>query len=434
MKGAQPASKKIRHHAKPAGGARPDRQAACRRHSGIAARFLTQALPCCAPEPAADNEDFEAGPSDEEPSSSGGGESESGSELGSDEQAGSSDSEAEGEAEGDDEDWSGGHSLAGDGWECVTHASPEGRAASAYWLGCSALLPPPLAPPTDDGVDDGMPAEGGGEEGEGEDDSEGGGGSGSEGEGPAAQHGGGFLAGGKDASFAKAFAKIMDTSGKKAAEATAAAPAAAAAPILAASKSIAKRKAEDAEEAAASREAKKLRQEMKQRGHEVPARRGQDPAADVKEKALQRLATKGVVRLFNAIAKAQKQLREAEEATGSRAKAVKLGKASFLSALKRSAEGEPREQPLVPSAPTQRAAATVGTAAGSGKQQQGQRRGAAAQGGSSSEDEDATGWEVLQRGFVGLQGGSKMKDWDKAGDSGEEDAAEQLVSSEDDDE
>jgi hypothetical protein len=266
-----------------------------------------------------------------------------------------------------------------------------------------------------------------------EDDGEGGSGSGSDsdGEGPAGQRGVGFLAGGKDASFAKAFAKIMDTSGRKAAEAGVVATSAAAAPILAASKSIAKRKAEDAEEAAASREAKKLRQEMKQRGHEVPPRRGQDPAADQREKALQRLATKGVVRLFNAIAKAQKQLREAEEATGSRAKAVKLGKASFLAALKRGAEGEPREQPLVPSAPARSAAAPAAAAPSSKKQQQRQQRGAAAQDSGSSEDEDAAGWEVLQRGFVGLQGGSKMKDWDKAGDSGEEDAGEQLVSSED---
>lgn len=128
----------------------------------------------------------------------------------------------------------------------------------------------------------------------------------------------------------------------------------------------------------------------------------------MREKALQRLATKGVVRLFNAIAKAQKQLREAEEATGNRAKAVKLGKASFLAQLKGSAAaaGGAADQPLVPSGPRQAipgvaAGAAAAAAAGGSKRQQ--QRGAAAAD-SSSDDEDAAGWEVLQKGFVGLQG------------------------------
>lgn len=96
-------------------------------------------------------------------------------------------------------------------------------------------------------------------------DSEGGGG------GRQQQRDAGFLEGGKSASFAKAFAMILEGSGKKAAEAArpTAAGGAAVAPILATSKSIAKRKAEDAEEQQADREAKKLRQEMKKRGHVV---------------------------------------------------------------------------------------------------------------------------------------------------------------------
>ena len=141
----------------------------------------------------------------------------------------------------------------------------------------------------------------------------------------------------------------------------------------------------------------------------MPKRRGQDPTADAREKGLTRLATKGVVRLFNAIAKAQRQLREAEEASGSRAKAVKLGKASFLAQLKGSAAaaggGGKADQPLVPSAPRQ---AIPGMAAGAapaagGKRQQRQRAAAA---GDSSSDEEAggSGWDVLQQGFVGLQG------------------------------
>lgn len=388
-------------------------------------------------------------------------------------------------------------------------------------------LDPSVAPPpaADDGVDEGMQGlrsegeehkeegGGGGEDGSGSSDEEGG-------PGRRQQQGGGFLEGGKAASFAKAFAKIVEGSGKRAAEAlaaaqqTAAAPAAAAAaPILATSKSIAKRKAEEAEEAKADREAKKLRQEMKQRGHvvrgagstrvvdgkrwqgrhalllcsawhavlgmqhptqpaafacvctaavavqhplhahsgrsavhictpaphagsqpcvrvaapsgrrlysfvfikgltrialppipppapgQVPKRRGQDPEADTREKGLQRLATKGVVRLFNAIARAQKQLREAEEATGSRAKAVRLGKASFLAQLKGSgaaAAGAKPGEALVPSAPARQSAAAAAPAARQ------QRRAAAAA--DSSDDEDAAGWDVLKQGFAGLQG------------------------------
>lgn len=129
----------------------------------------------------------------------------------------------------------------------------------------------------------------------------------------------------------------------------------------------------------------------------------------MREKGLQRLATKGVVRLFNAIAKAQKQLREAEEATGSRAKAVKLGKASFLAQLKSggAAAGARPGEALVPSAPARQAAAGAAEpVGGSGKQQQ-QRRQQAAAADSSDEDEDARGWDVLKQGFVGLQGAQK---------------------------
>ena len=40
-------------------------------------------------------------------------------------------------------------------------------------------------------------------------------------------------------------------------------------------------------------------------------KKGQDPAADAKEKALMKVATRGVVRLFNAVSKAQKQQKDA---------------------------------------------------------------------------------------------------------------------------
>ena len=134
----------------------------------------------------------------------------------------------------------------------------------------------------------------------------------------------------------------------------------------------------------------------------MPKRRGQDPTADTADKALQRLATKGVVRLFNAIAKAQKQLREAEEETGSRAKAVKLGKASFLAQLKSSSGAAAGSEALVPAAPVRAGTAAAPAPAGSKQQQQRGKRAAAAA--ESSDEEDAGGWDVLKAGFTGMQG------------------------------
>ena len=200
----------------------------------------------------------------------------------------------------------------------------------------------------------------------------------------------GFLDGGKSDTFSRAFARIMDTSGVKAEVL--------AAPILAGSKSIAARKAEDEAEAKADRDAKRLRLEMKQRGHAIPKRRGEDPALDAKEKTLQKTATRGVVRLFNAVAKAQRRLREDEGVTGSRAKAAKLGKASFLAELRNSRAAGEGNEAVVPSARAPSAAAMAAQAQ---------------PGGSDSDEEGGAGWAVLQEGFTGLQGGSKMKDWDK---------------------
>jgi hypothetical protein len=207
----------------------------------------------------------------------------------------------------------------------------------------------------------------------------------------------GFLEGGKSETFARAFARIIDSSAPQTEQVLAA-------PILAGSKSLAARKAEDEEEAKVRRAAKKLRLEMRQRGHVVPKRRGADPVADVREKSFQKTATRGVVRLFNAVAKAQRRLREEQGVSGSRAKAAKLGKASFLAELRNyraAAAGEGgTSEAVVPSArPTSEAAAAGGVGGG---------------GDSDSDEEGAgAGWDVLQKGFTGLQGGNKMKDWDK---------------------
>ena len=72
-----------------------------------------------------------------------------------------------------------------------------------------------------------------------------------------------------------------------------------------------KRKREEGAAERADRATKLLRLEMRQRGHLAVPKRGADPAHDAREKALLKLATKGVVRLFNALAKAQKQRNDA---------------------------------------------------------------------------------------------------------------------------
>ncbi|KAI8474980.1 MAG: Metallo-dependent phosphatase-like protein [Monoraphidium minutum] len=218
-----------------------------------------------------------------------------------------------------------------------------------------------------------------------------------------------FLAGEKGASFAKAFSKIIAKPVKASSKAKAAAAAAeggggGARLILAESAGVQKRRQEEEGDAEARREAKKQRLAMKKRGHLGIPRKGADPSHDAREKSLQRLATRGVVLLFNAVNKAQRQKAEAEAAGGvakRKAAAAKLGKASFLVELQQ--------------------AATVGVplgAVGGMAAAPAAARGAAAGGG-------APGWGVLGEGFPGLTGGSKMKDWDKRASSDEDEAGEQ---------
>ena len=141
------------------------------------------------------------------------------------------------------------------------------------------------------------------------------------------------------------------------------------------------------EAAKASRAAKKLRLDMKSRGHVRATRKGENPTADQKEKQLNRMATKGVVLLFNAVAKAQKQRQEAAGVTVAGAKAARLSKASFLAQLKGSAatgtdsEANPAKQSVLGLAGRRGKVAAVGM-----------------------EAVGAPGWSVLREGFTGLPG------------------------------
>jgi hypothetical protein len=109
-----------------------------------------------------------------------------------------------------------------------------------------------------------------------------------------------------------------------------------------------------------------------------------------------------VVRLFNAVAKAQKQVREAE-ALGK--DSARLSKASFFADLK----GQKGS--------TKSSMGAVMKRGGDNEEEEGRGGG--------------TGWAVLD-GDLGLGGGGKMKDWDREVEGGE--LNEQLEAASDDDE
>lgn len=154
--------------------------------------------------------------------------------------------------------------------------------------------------------------------------------------------------------------------------------------VLAASKSVLKRAREDDDTSAKAASARKARAELlKKRGHAPVPARGEDPEHDAREKALSKIATRGVVALFNAVSTAQRKAREAEAAGAKAATATAAGKAGFLSALRGSA-----------------VAAAVAPHAAGGRS-------------SNAAPPSAKGWDVLNPNYDTLAGGKKMKDWDR---------------------
>lgn len=164
-------------------------------------------------------------------------------------------------------------------------------------------------------------------------------------------------------------------------------------------------------------------------------KKGEDPALDAREKQLQKLATRGVVLLFNAVNKAQRQKREAEAAGLKGAKALKAqpglsSKAGFFAELKAGAKqavaGLQGEQ-LVPGA------GNSNKVQQQGMKQSGRRDAKGSSGAAVEAAARGAGWDVLGAGFPGLTGGVKMKDWDKAAVSDEELNGQALAGSDDDD-
>ncbi|KAK2080157.1 hypothetical protein QBZ16_000010 [Prototheca wickerhamii] len=196
---------------------------------------------------------------------------------------------------------------------------------------------------------------------------------------------------GKNASIAKAFAKILQRDAPQE-EAEGAAEVSVMPAILQSGTGAAKRKAEESTSEARDKAALKQLQEMKRRGRVAPRPRGQDPAADAEEKRLQKSATRGVVRLFNAIATAQRKQQEGPgadaPAAGARRSLLLPGSGVAGAPLAKQDDSE------------------------------------------SEEDTKERGWAVLQKSFTGLEGRSRARAWDRGG---EEEDAEDMEDPEDSD-
>ncbi len=123
-------------------------------------------------------------------------------------------------------------------------------------------------------------------------------------------------------------------------------------------------------------------------------RQGQDPKHDAQERVLLRVATKGVVQLFNAVTKAQHAHKHTAAAGVLDKGGSVLSKADFLKQLKQAGGG-----------------GSGGGVVATGK------GGRGAQGGASASNPK---WDVLQESYDGVRGRSKMKDWDLESSGGEE--------------
>lgn len=193
------------------------------------------------------------------------------------------------------------------------------------------------------------------------------------------------LPGGKSQAFAKAFAKILTKKVKSSAPDV----------ILAESKTVQRHKQQEQEDEEVQRAAKRRRYELRKRGHEKVPRRGEDSQHDAAEKQLMRLATRGVVMLFNAVAKAKQSAAEGQ-LLGK--KPVKLNKASLLGDL-RAAASLAKEVP-----------SSVG---GIGGGAQGAGRSQVLKLGRGRDPGAGPSWKVVQEDLLGVGGGGSLKDWDR---------------------
>ena len=167
-----------------------------------------------------------------------------------------------------------------------------------------------------------------------------------------------------------------------------------AAPILArSSKTLEKIAAAKAADKAESVQ-RKTKRKRDDEQHRVPHPRDRE-----RETRFMRMATRGVVALFNAVRKSQNEAAEGGGGGGGRARVDKLSKASFLDLLKdkaKRAESSGGAGAVVVGA--------VGRSTKSGRA-------------AASSGEDGVGWDVLSENY--MHGSGRLKDWD----SGEEEVA-----------
>lgn len=152
-------------------------------------------------------------------------------------------------------------------------------------------------------------------------------------------------------------------------------------PILSAHKTlVAAKLAEEVEEHKPKREARKEKRVAAEKGHVIPK-----DHLDSKEKELIKVATKGVVRLFNAVSKAQKSRKDLNPSRTKDAKVIaKERKNTFLAELKMSSHQDKKRN--ISSNFSKHAV----------------------------KDEDEPAWAPLRDTYML---GSKLKDWDKMKDS-----------------
>ncbi|KAH7281794.1 hypothetical protein KP509_36G063200 [Ceratopteris richardii] len=165
-------------------------------------------------------------------------------------------------------------------------------------------------------------------------------------------------------------------------------------PILSAHKQLLAKKLEAADEGQKTRkESKKEKQALRERGHVVPA-----PSCTAKEKELMKLATRGVVKLFNAVNRVQ-SVQDCVKATKSRETkdVLKWSKSTFLAMLQDGNGSNPSMQ----------------------KGLYDKKEVAA---------DHQRGWSALQDTF--MLGKTKLKDWDKKQDKN--DAVEGMGGTTDD--
>ena len=190
--------------------------------------------------------------------------------------------------------------------------------------------------------------------------------------------------------FAKAFSSLVGDG--------AGGDGAAAGDVLPKTKKQRRQEAELRREKKARAADKKRKLELRERGHVVPVKGVADPASDQLERKLLQTATRGVVRLFNAVSQAQRAA--AEKKADGNAKKKDMTKAEFLAQLRNSALGKPSPMHRLGLEPVEK----------------------------KEEEPKAGKWDVLTDGY--LMGRNKLKDWDK----GTREDGTQEVEYEDEDE